>query len=327
MGDRILFLTFLGVAILCGQIGSTTAEPYPARPITIVSPFPAGGPNDAVARVMAEAMRNSLNQPVIVENIAGASGAIGAGRVSRAAPDGYMLLSAGWVGMVLNGAVYKLPYDVAKDFESVSLLTIEPLVIVGRTTLPANNLQELIAWLKENPDNAMQGTAGPGSVDNIAGVFFQQQTGTRFRFVPYRGAASQMHDLIGGRIDFVIGLASTYMAQIQAGVVKAYAVTSATRLSEAPDIPTVDEAALPGFYFSNWQGLWAPKGTPKSVITKLNAAAVDALANAMVRARLSGGGRTIPPRDKQSPEALAAVQKADIDKWWPIVKGAGIRAE
>jgi tripartite-type tricarboxylate transporter receptor subunit TctC len=277
---------------------------------------------------MAEALPKSLNQPVIVENIAGASGSIGVGRVSRAAPDGYTLLVGGWVTMVLNGAVYKLPYDVAKDFEPVSLLTIEPLIIVGKTALPANNLKELIGWLKENPDKAMQGTSGPASADQIAGVSFQQETATRFQFVPYRGSAPQMHDLIGGQIDIVIAPATTYLPQVRAGSVKAYAVTADSRLSEAPGIPTVDEAGLPGFYFSIWIGLWAPKGTPKSVIAKLNAAAVDALASTTVRARLAGGGgRAIPPREQQSPEALAALQKADIDKWWPIVKAAGIRAE
>jgi tripartite-type tricarboxylate transporter receptor subunit TctC len=327
MRDRILLLAFVSVAIVFGRIGSITAEPYPARPITIVAPFPAGGPNDSVARVMAEAMRKSLGQPVIIENIAGASGSIGAGRVSRAAPDGYTLLCGGWVTMVLNGAAYKLPFDVAKDFEPVSLLTIEPLIIVGKSALPANNLEELIAWLKQNPDKAVQGTVGPGSSDHIAGLFFQQKTSTRFQFVPYRGSAPQMHDLIGGQIDFVVAPATTYLPPVRAGSVKAYAVTADSRLPEAPAIPTVDEAGLPGLYLSVWIGLWAPKGTPKSVIAKLNAAAVDALANTTVRARLAGGGRTIPSREQQSPEALAALQKADIDKWWPIVKAAGIRAE
>jgi tripartite-type tricarboxylate transporter receptor subunit TctC len=327
MRDRISFLAFVGIAIVFGQIGSATAEPYPSRPITIVAPFPAGGPNDSVARVMADAMPKSLNQPIIVENIAGASGSIGAGRVSRAAPDGYTLLVGGWVTMVLNGAVYKLPYDVAKDFEPVSLLTIEPLIIVGKTALPANNLMELIAWLKQNPDKAMQGTVGPGSSDHIAGAFFQQKTATRFQFVPYRGSAPQMHDLVGGQIDFVIAPATAYLPPIRAGSMKAYAVTADSRLSEAPGIPTVDEAGLSGFHLSIWIGLWAPKGTPKSVIAKLNAAAVDAMANTTVRARLAGGGRAIPPREQRSPEALAALQKTDIDKWWPIVKAAGIRAE
>jgi tripartite-type tricarboxylate transporter receptor subunit TctC len=327
MRNRILLLALLGVAIVFGHIGSTTAEPYPVRPITIIVPFPAGGPNDSVARVMAEAMRKSLDQPVIIENIAGASGSIGAGRVSRAAPDGYTLLCGGWVTMVLNGAVYKLPFDIAKDFEPVSLLTIEPLIIVGKTALPANTLEELIAWLKQNPDKAVQGTVGPGSSDHIAGVFFQQKTSTRFQFVPYRGSAPQMHDLIGGQIDFVIAPATAYLPPVRAGSAKAYAVTAERRLSEAPGIPTVDEAGLPGFHLSIWVSLWAPRGTPKSVIARLNAAAVDALADTAVRARLAGGGRAVAPREQQSPEALAALQKADIDKWWPIVKAAGIRAE
>ena len=317
----------LALLIAGSVIDDATAQSYPTRPITMISPFPAGGPNDAIARTMAESIRNSLGQPVVVENVSGASGSIGAGRVARSAPDGYTILSAGWVSQVLNGAVYQLSYDVAKDFDPVALLTTEPLLIVGKASLPAKNLQELIAWLKANPGQALQGTAGPGSVSHVAGVLFQHETGTSFQFVPYRGAAQILPDLVAGRIDMRIDLAASSLPFVRAGTIKAYAVMAKNRLAGEPDIPTVDEAGLPGMHFSNWQALWLPSRTATNIIAKLNAAVVHALADPAVRSRLAAVGREIPPRNQQTPEALGALHKAEIEKWWPVIKAAGIKAE
>jgi tripartite-type tricarboxylate transporter receptor subunit TctC len=327
MSVHAVRLALLAISIASGIIGSAVAQVYPSRPITIVSPFPAGGPNDALARIVAESMRASLGQPVIVENVGGASGSIGAGRAARAAPDGYTLLSGGWVTQVLNGAALALQYNVANDFEPVCLLTLEPLMVVSKKAMPANDLKELIAWLKANPDKALQGTAGPGSVDEIAGVLFQRETGTHFQFVPYRGSGQFMQDLMVGRIDFLITLAPAALPQVRVGTIKAYAVTDKHRLEAAPEIPTVDEAGLPEFHISNWQALWAPKATPKDIIAKLNAAVVDALADPSVRQRLASAGRRISPREQQTPDALRAFHKAEIERWWPIIKTAGIKAE
>ena len=289
----------------------------------MVVPYTAGGPSDTLARILAERMRASLGQPVIIDNVGGAAGRIGTGRVARTAPDGHTLVVGSMSTHVVNGAVYALNFDVLKDFEPVSLLTDTPPLIVAKRTLPANNLKELIAWLKTNPDKASQGTTGVGSNSHLAGVFFQKQTGTRFQFVPYRGTA--MPDLIAGHVDFMID--QNALPPTRSGSIKAYAVAAKSRLAAAPDIPTVDEAGLPGFHFSPWHALFAPKDTPKHVIAKLNAATVEALADPAVRARLADLGYEIFPREQQTPEALAAFHKAEIAKWWPIIKAAGIRAE
>lgn len=305
----------------------TRAQGYPSRPVTIVVPFPAGGPSDTVARLLAEPMRNTLNQPVIIENVSGAAGSIGTGRVARAEPDGHALVLGYWGTHVVNGAIYALQYDVVKDFEPVALLPGQPLVIVARATMPAGDLKELIAWLKLNPDQATQATAGVGSIGHLAGIFFQQKTGTRFQFVPYRGAALFMPDLLAGRIDLAFTVPATSMPQVRTGLIKAYAITDANRLSIAPDIPTVDEAGLPGLHLSLWQGLWAPRGTPRSVIAKINDAVVVALADAAVQRSLADQGFAIPPRDRLSPEALGSHQQTEIAKWWPIIMAANIKAE
>jgi len=308
-------------------VAAQTAQTYPNRPITMISPFPAGGPNDAIARTLAEHMRRSLSQPVIVENVGGASGSIGAGRVARAAADGYTILSAGWVSQVSNAAVYRLSYDVVKDFDPVALLATEPLIVVGRTSLPARDLRELIDWLKANPGRALQGTAGPGSVSHVAGVLFQKQTGTSFHFVPYRGASQILPDLVAGRIDIRIDLAASALSFIRAGAIKPYAVMARSRLPAAADIPTVDEAGLPDMYFSNWQALWLPSRTPADIVSKLNWAVVQALSDPGVRERLASNGREIPPRDQQTAEALRSLHMLEIEKWWPIIRAAGIKAE
>jgi tripartite-type tricarboxylate transporter receptor subunit TctC len=321
---RLIFAIAFAVAL---DIGGASAQPYPSRPITFVVPFAAGGPVDAMARVMGERMRTSLGQQVLVENVTGAGGSIGVGRVGRATPDGYTVSIGHWSTHVINGAIYDLQYDLLGDLEPVALLPSNPLLVVSKKAAPADNLSELIAWLKASETKASAGTAGAGSASHVGGVHFQNVTGTRFPFVPYRGTGPAMTDLVAGQIDLMIDQASNSMAQVRAGGVKAYAVTAAARLPSAPDIPTVDEAGAKGLYISVWYGVWVPKGTPKDAIAKLNAAIVDALADPAVRNRLTDLGLEIPPRDQQTPQALGALQKAEIAEWWPIIRAANIKGD
>jgi tripartite-type tricarboxylate transporter receptor subunit TctC len=313
------------LAAIC--ISPASAQPYPSRPVTIVVPLAAGGPLDTLARILAEPMRLSLGQPVIVENITGAAGTVGTGRVARAAADGYTI-GMGFLGThVLNGAIYTLPYDVVKDFDPIALISSNPHVIVVNAGLPAKNLREFIAWLKLNPDKASAGTAGAGTSTHVGGLLFQQSAGVRFQLIPYRGAAPALQDVMAGQIDLMVDVASNSLPYLQGGKIKAYAVTAAARLASAPDIPTVDEAGLPGFHMSTWYGFFGPKGMPSDVLAKLNAATVNALADGAVGRRLADLGLEIPPRDRQTPEALAAFQRAEIEKWWPIIKAANIKPE
>jgi tripartite-type tricarboxylate transporter receptor subunit TctC len=314
-------------AVLAGM-SVAQAQPYPSRPVIMVVPFGAGGPVDTVARTLAERMRISLGQQVVIENVTGASGTIGVGRVARASPDGYTVSIGNWPTHVVNGAVFQLQYDLLKDFEPVARLSSNPYVLVGKKGLPAADLKELIAWLKANPDGATQGTAGPGSGQHVSGVYFQTVTGARYKFVAYRAGSSDiLRDIVGGHIDLTFDQAVTALPYVRNGDVKAYAVTANTRLAAAPDIPTMDEAGAPGVYISTWNGLWVPKGTPPDVIAKLTTAAMDALADPAVRERLAGLGQEIPPPEQQTAEALGRHHKAEIEKWWPIIKAANIKVE
>jgi tripartite-type tricarboxylate transporter receptor subunit TctC len=303
------------------------AQAYPTRPITIVVPYPPGGGSDVIARTLAERIRVLLGQTGVIENLSGAGGSIGVGRVARAAPNGYTLCIGNWASHVLNGAIYTLQYDLLKDFEPVALLSSNPIIIVAKNAMPADDLKGLIAWLKANPDKASAATIGALGGNAIAALLFQKETGTRFRLVPYRGGALATQDLVAGQIDLNFDNPTISLPNVRAGMIKAYAITAKARMTSAPDIPTVDEAGLPGFYISNWTGLWLPKGTPKDVIATLNAVAVDTLADPAVRQRLADVGHEIFPREQQTPEALAAYQKAEIEKWWPIIKAANIKGE
>jgi tripartite-type tricarboxylate transporter receptor subunit TctC len=314
----------LAFAMLAGIPGGA-AQTYPSRPITLIVPFPAGGSTDAVGRVVAERMRASLGQPIVIENVGGAGGSIGVGRVARAAPDGYTLDVGQWDTHVANGATFPLAYDLMKDFESVALISSNPFLVLARKTMPATDLKGLIAWLKANPDKASQAIPTAGS--HVAGVLFQKQTDTRFAFVPYRGGGPAMQDLVAGQIDMMIIQAAVALPQVRGGAIKAYAVTARSRFAAAPDVPTVDEAGLPGLHISGWFALFAPKGTPRPVIDRLNAAVVDALADPAIRARLADLGQEIPPREQQTPEALAAFHRAEVEKWWPMIKAANIKGE
>jgi tripartite-type tricarboxylate transporter receptor subunit TctC len=306
---------------------AATAENYPSHPITIIVPFSAGGPSDAMSRILAERMKLTLGETLLIENVTGAGGSIGVGRAVRSAPDGYTI-SFGHLGThVANGAIYKLGYDLVADLEPVALLPSNPMIIVSKNAVPAKSLQELLAWLKSRPTPPTAGTAGAGSGSHIAGLYFEKVTGIKLQYVPYRGTAPAMNDLVAGQIDLIVDQTSNSISQVRAGNIRAYAVTSDKRVESAPDIPTVDEAGLPGFHMTLWSGLWVPKDTPKEIVAKLNAATVEALNDPAVRKQLENLGLQMPPKDQLTPEALGAWQKAEIAKWWPVIKAANVKVE
>jgi tripartite-type tricarboxylate transporter receptor subunit TctC len=313
-----------GAAAFPAVSRDASAQTYPARPITMIVAFSAGSTTDVVGRVVAERMRRSLGQPITIENVTGADGSIGTGRVARARPDGYTIDLGVSNTHVLNGAFYSLQYDVLNDFAPISPLITSANVLFARKAMPANDLKELIAWLKANPKKASMGVSAAGH--RLQAAFFQKETGTQFSLVPYRGANPAMQDLAAGQIDLFYG-GPDQLPLMRAGSIKAYAVTSDARMAAAPDIPTFAEVGLPALSWSNWSGLFGPRGTPKDIIGKLNAAAVEALADPAVRSRLVELGFEVFPREQQTPEGLGALVKAGAKKWWPIIKELGIKAE
>ena len=310
----------LAFAAIIGVADRAAAQTYPSRAITMVVPFAAGGPTDVLARIIAEPMRAFLGQTVVVENIGGGAGSIATAKVVRERPDGYTFIIGNWGTHVINGAVQTLPYDLLKDFDPVALIANNPHVIVSRKDAPADDLKQLMTWIKANPDKLTAANSGTGSPSHISGLYFQAKTDTKFAFVPYRGSGPGLQDVIGGQIDLYFDQISNSLPHIRAGRIKAYAVASPSRSAAAPEIPTADEAGLPGFHISVWHGAWLPKGTPRDVVAKLNAAIVQALRDENVRRRLAELGQEIVPTEQQTPEALAALQKAEIDKWWPLIR-------
>jgi tripartite-type tricarboxylate transporter receptor subunit TctC len=318
---------FWAAALALLGIGGAVAQTYPSRPITIIAPFPPGGPSDALARILSGPLEAALGQPIVIENVGGAGGTIGAARVARAEPDGYTLLIGQWGTQVVNPVTYNLTYDAANDFAPIALLAVTPQMIIARKDFPASDVRELIAWLKANPDKAQAATVGAAGGAQVAGLYFQKITGTRFGFVPYRGGAPAMQDLMAGRVDIMFDQAANAITQVRAGTIKAYAVMTEQRWHLAPDIPTIDESGAQGLHVAYWHALFAPKATPPDVIAKVNAAVVNALADAKVRQSFAAQGQDIWPREQQTPQALAALYKAEIDKWWPIIRDENLHAE
>jgi len=315
-----------GGAVLPALSGVVRAQAFPSRPVTMIVPFAAGGPADVFARIIAERMQRSLGQSLVIENVAGAAGSIGAGRVAHATPDGYtLLIGPGLSTNVINTAIYPLDYDTVTDFAPVGLLCFVPNMLVSRTDIPAADLKGLVAWLKVNPDKALQGTSGVGSLGHLAGILFQKATGTSYQFIPYRGLGPAMQDLVAGRVDLMIDVPINSLPYVRDGKLKAYAILGEQRVTIAPDVPTADEAGVPGVHLQNWYSIYAPKATPKDVVAKLNTACVETLADPALRDHLADLGFVLPSREQQSPEALAALQQAETVKWAPIIKAADIK--
>jgi tripartite-type tricarboxylate transporter receptor subunit TctC len=322
--QRFVLAALIALTTLAGH---ARADSFPSRPITIVVPFSAGGPSDAMARILAERMKRTLGEALLVENVTGAGGSIGVGRAVRSAPDGYTI-SFGHLGThVANGAIYKLGYDLVADLEPVALLPSNPMIVVSKNAVPAKTLGELLAWLKARPTPASAGTAGAGSGSHIAGLYFENISGAKLQYVPYRGTAPALNDLVAGQIDLIVDQTSNSIGQVRAGNIRAYAVTAEKRLPSAPEIPTTDEAGLPGFHMTLWSGMWVPRGTPGDIVRKLNAAVVDALNDPAARKQLENLGLQMPPADQLSPAALGNWQKAEIAKWWPMIKAANVKVD
>jgi tripartite-type tricarboxylate transporter receptor subunit TctC len=323
---KTLAFAIAAAASLAGPNGAG-AQAYPSRPITINVPYAAGGPLDTVVRLLADPLRAVLGQAIVIENVAGAGGSIGVGRVARAAPDGYTIGAGNWSSHMANGAIYALPYDLLKDLDPVEMLPSEPDLIIAKKSLQPDNLKDLIAWLKRNPDTALAGTSGIGGPSYMSAFFFRRETGTRFELIPYRGSGPALLDLIAGHLDIMITGPAIVLPQVRDRTIKVYAVTAKTRLATAPEIPTTDEAGLPGFYFSAWTGIWVPHGTPKEIVAKLSAAVREVLADPALHPRMEAMGLEVPPPQEQGTAAFGALHRAEIEKWWPIIKAAGIKPE
>ena len=308
-------------------VASAAAQSYPVRSVTLIAPFPAGGPSDVLGRVLAEPLRAVLGQPVVIENVVGAGGNLGTGRLARAAPDGYTIGIGQWSTHVVNAVTYALPYDVLTDFRPIALLAVTPQLIIARKDFPAASVRDLIAWLRANPDKASAATVGAAGGAQVTAVYFQQATGTRFGFIPYRGGAPAMQDLVAGQVDLMFDQGANAFAQVRSGAIKAYAVLGKERWSALPDVPSIEEAGVPSLYVSYWHGLWAPKGTPLDIVARLNAAVMAALAEPGVIRRYAEIGQEAWPRAQQTPEALAAFHKAETERWWPIVRASKLKAE
>jgi tripartite-type tricarboxylate transporter receptor subunit TctC len=317
----------LSLAPILAAMTSANADDYPSHPIVMIVPLAPGGSTDVLARITAQGMSKQLGQPVVVENTGGAGGTIGVTKAERSQPDGYTIVFGQWGTNMANGAIYSLDFDLVKDFEPIALVATQPFMIDSRKGLPANNLKELIAWLKENGDKTTEGNSGVGSPSHIAGILLQQTLGLKWQMVPYRSAGLSMQDLVAGNVDIALDAPAVVLPQFQAGTVKSYAVAAPRRVAVMPDIPTTDEAGLPGFYFSFWHAIWAPKGTPKDMIAKLNKAAIAGLADPEIHKRMIDLAQEIYPPEQQTPAALKTFQEAEIAKWWPIIKAAGVKAE
>jgi tripartite-type tricarboxylate transporter receptor subunit TctC len=323
---RKLLLAVLLLAAL-GTAEKAQAQSYPARPISIIVPYPAGGVTDGIVRLLAERMKDSLGQPILTENMGGASGTVGAAHVARAAADGYTLLLGKSEAFVLTPATMSLPYNPATDFAPVVLLPSYPFILVSTNDVPAKTLRELIGWIKANPERVLQGTVGSGTAQQLCGLSIQKMIGAKWQLVPYRGGPPAMQDMLAGQINFMCTATGSFLPLVRDGQIRAYAVTAKVRVEAAPDIPTVDEAGLPGLYVSVWNALWAPAGTPQDIIAKLNAAANTAMTDPSFHRRIVEMGLDMPGSDQRSPEALAALRQADVAKWWPVIKAAGLKAE
>jgi tripartite-type tricarboxylate transporter receptor subunit TctC len=315
------------IVLLLGATFHAHAETYPSRPITIVVPYPAGGVTDNLVRLIADRMKTMLGQPVITENVSGASGTIGAARVARSDPDGYTLLLGNSEAFVATPATMALPYDPSVDFAPVALLPSYPFLLVTTNDVPAKSLPELIAWIRSNPDKVLQGTVGTGTAQHLCGLLLQSRLNVKWRFVPYRGGPPAMQDMLAGQINFMCTATGSFLPLVRNGQIRAYALTAKTRMEAAPEIPTVDEAGLPGFYVSVWNAFWVPKGAPADIVARLNAAVVAAMADPALHSQIVDMGLDMPGSGETTPAALEALRKADIDKWWPIIKAAGLKVE
>jgi len=315
------------LAAFIGGAGRAAAETFPSRPITIVVPYPAGGVTDTLVRLLGDRMKDTLGQPVVTENLGGGAGTIGVGRVTRAAPDGYTLALGNVETTVLAAKTMTIPYDVVADLEPVALLPSYPFLLVTTNDVPAKNLKDLVTWIKANPQKVLQGVVGAGTMQQLCGLSLQKTLAAKWQFVPYRGGTPAMQDMLAGQINFMCTATGSFLPLVRNGQIRAYAVTANRRMDSAPEIPTVDEVGLPGLYASVWNALWAPKDTPKAIVTELNAVVTQALADPAIRSRIADMGLDMPAADQRTPDALRALQKADIEKWWPIIQDAGLKAE